>query len=93
MHATDSILLVISLYKHILLIGIHDTDALALQEKLFLLPFSLKSKFIHQIRQTKILVIISIHFVIGLHEHVHLIGIHDIDALDLHENFPFTIFI
>ena len=50
-------------YNHLLLIRIHDIDALDLQEKL--LPFLLPSKFIHQMRQTWILIIVSILFVIG----------------------------
>ena len=50
--------------KHVLFIGIHGFDALVLQEKLFFPPFSLESKFIHQVRQTWILIIISTLMVI-----------------------------
>ena len=47
------------------LIDIHDINALDSQEKLFIPSFSLKSKFICEMRQTWILVIIFIPFVIG----------------------------
>ena len=43
---------------------VHDIDALDLQEKFFLL-FPLYSKFIREMRQTLILVIISTPFVLG----------------------------
>ena len=72
-------------YNHALHIGIRNTDALDLQEKLFLPPFSLWLKFIRETSQTWILIIISIPFVIGHCNHVHRIGIHNIDALDLQE--------
>ena len=47
-------------YNHILLIKINDIIALVWQGKRFSLPFSLQSMSIHHIRQTLILVIISI---------------------------------
>ena len=53
-------------YNHVLHIGIHDLDSLDLQEKLFFPPFSLKLMFICEKRQTWILIIISILFVIGM---------------------------
>ena len=52
-------------YNHVLLIGTHNINALHLQEKLFFLPFSLLLNFILEMRQTLILVIISILVVIG----------------------------
>ena len=52
-------------YNHVLLIRMHDLDASDLQEKLFFPSFSLQTKFIHEMRQTWILIIISIRFVIG----------------------------
>ena len=51
--------------NHVLLIGIYDINALNSQEKLFFPPFSLQKKFIHEIRQTWILVVISTILVIG----------------------------
>ena len=56
-------------------------DALDLQQKLFFPPLSLQLLFICQMRQTWILIIISIFFVIRHYNHVLLIGIHDIGAL------------
>ena len=76
-----SILFVIGHRKRVPFIVIHDIDALFSQENLFFPPFSLKSKFIHQITQTLILVIISILFMIGHHKYVFLIAIHNINAL------------
>ena len=70
-------------YKHIVLIEIHDNDALDQQEKVILSPLSFKSKFIRQKRQIWILVIISFLSVIGHYKHVFFIGIHYIDALFL----------
>ena len=67
-------------HKHILLIETHDTNALVSQERLFSPLFSLESKFIHQIRQKWIQIIIFILFVIGHHKHIFLIRIHDIVA-------------
>ena len=52
-------------YNHVLHIGIHDIKALNLQEKLFFPPFSLQLMFIRELRQTWILVIIFILFLIG----------------------------
>ena len=52
-------------YNHILLITIHGIDALDFQEKLLFPPFSLQLMFIREMRQTWILVIISILFVMG----------------------------
>ena len=52
-------------YNHVLLIGIHDIDALDLQKKLFFPPFSLQSQFIREMRQTWIPKIISTSFVVG----------------------------
>ena len=89
-----SIHFVIDIYKHVFLIGIHDIDALVSKEKLFLLPFSLESKFVYKRRQMLILKIIFILFVIGLHKHVLLIEVHDIDALPLQEKLflpPFSL--
>ena len=56
---------VIGLYNHIFLFGIHDIDALVWHEVLFFPPLSSKSKFIHQIRQTWIPMVIFIPFMIG----------------------------
>ena len=53
------------LYSNVLLIVVHDINALDLQEKLFVLPFSLELMFIYEIRQTWILIITSIFFVMG----------------------------
>ena len=47
-------------YNHVHLIRIHEIDVLDLQENLFFPPFSLLLKFIHGMRQTWILIIISI---------------------------------
>ena len=57
-----SILMVIERDKHIILFGIHSFDSLVLQEKLLFPPFSSESKFIHQMRQTWIVMIISIFY-------------------------------
>ena len=51
--------------NHVLLIGMDNIYALKLQEKLFFPSFSLSSKFLHQMRQTWILIVTSIRFVIG----------------------------
>ena len=67
-------------YNHVFHIGIHDIDALVWPKRLFLPLFSLESKFIHQIGQKRILVIISILFVIGHNKHICLIGEHDINV-------------
>ena len=87
-----STLFVIGLYSHVHLIGIHDVDAWIWQEKLFFLPFSLLLKLICEIRQTWICVIISILFFIGHYNHVHLIGIHEVDALIWQEKLFFPPF-
>ena len=55
--------------------------ALVWQENLSSPPFSLYLKFIYQIRQTWILLIIFILFVIGHHNQALLTVMHDIDAL------------
>ena len=73
-------------------IGKHNIDAFDLQEKLFFPPFSLQSMFIHEIRQTWKLIIILIIFVNGHYNHVLHIGIHDINAMELHEKFFFLPF-
>ena len=66
--------------------------SLDLQENLFFPSFSLKSKFIHELRQTYIFIIISIIFATGHCNRVHLFGIHDIDALIWQENLFFPSF-
>ena len=76
-----SVLFVIAHHNQVLLIGIYDTVALVWQEKLFLPPFFVESKFIYQLRQTWILIIISIFYMIQHYNHVLLIGIHDIGDL------------
>ena len=57
--------MVIEHNKHILLIGMHVFDALVLQEKLSFPTISLESKFILQIGQAWIHIIISIRLVLG----------------------------
>ena len=52
-------------YNHVHLIGMHDIDALAWQEKPFFPPFSLQLKFIREMRQTRIHLIIIVLFVMG----------------------------
>ena len=96
-HVTISILLVIRQNKHILLIRIHSFDALLLQEKLLFLPFFLESKFIHQMGQAWIHMIIYVLFVIRHYKNILLNCIHDFDALvllneenlDSHDNLYF----
>ena len=83
-----TILFMIQHHKDIPLIRIHNMNVLVQQEKLFLLQFSLTSKFICQNRQTWILVIISIIFTIWHRKHILLIRINNIDALVLYEE-PF----
>ena len=56
---------VIGHYNHVHLIGIKDIDAFNLQEKLFFPPSFLSLMFTREMRQTWILVIISILFVMG----------------------------
>ena len=53
-------------YYHVLHIGMHDLGGLDLQEKLFFPLFSLQLMFIREMRQTWILIIISIIFVMAL---------------------------
>ena len=60
-----SILFVVAHYNHDYLIGIHDIFALDFQEKHFFPPFSLKSRFIRAMRQTWMLIIVSVLFVMG----------------------------
>ena len=64
----------------ILHVGINDIDALVSSEKLFLFPF-LELKFIFQLGETWIHIIISFIFMIGHRKHIPLLGINDIDAL------------
>ena len=68
-------------YKHIHLIGIHGSNALVWEEKLFFPTFSLELKFIPQIQPTWINVINFIPFVIWYYKHNLLIRILNIDAL------------
>ena len=79
----------IGLYKHIPLIGINDIDALVSQEKLLFLPF-FKLKFIFQLGEARIHIIIAIHFMIGHHKHILLIRVNDIDDLVLEEKLLFV---
>ena len=53
-------------HNHVLLIGIHNIDALDLEEMLFFPPFSFQLKFTYEKRQTWILIIISIFSIIGI---------------------------
>ena len=76
-------------YIKVLLIGIHDIDALDLQQKLFFSTICLIIKFIYEMRQTWILIIILILFINGQYSHVLFIGIRNIDALDLQEKLSF----
>ena len=76
-------------YNQVFHIGIHDIDALDLQEKPFFPPFSLESKFVHQMGQTWILEIISILFVIRHYKQVLFIGVHSFNALVLQEKLLF----
>ena len=69
--------------------GIHGFDALVLQEKLFFPSFSLESKFVHQMGETWILLMISTLMVIVHSEHIFVIGMHDFAALDSLEKFLF----
>ena len=48
--------------NHVLLIGVYDIDASIRQEKFFFWPFFVESKLIRQMRQTWILIIISIFY-------------------------------
>ena len=61
-----SILFVNEHYNHVHLFRIHDIDALIWQEKLFFPPFSLLLKFIREIGQTWIFIIISIFLLLGI---------------------------
>ena len=83
---------VIGHYNHVFLIGIHDIGALVWQEKYFFPPFSIKSKFNYQLKQTMIQVTIYMFFVIGHYNHVLLIRIYDIDALVCQEKLSFPPF-
>ena len=69
-------------HKHFLLVGINDIDALVSKEKLLLLPI-LELKYVFQLAQTWIHIVISFHFMIGHHKHVLLVGINDIDAFGI----------
>ena len=60
--------------------GIHDFDAWDWQEMLYFPPFNFESKFIRQIGQTFILIIISITFGIRHYKHITLIVMHGFDA-------------
>ena len=51
--------------NNVLLVRIHNIDVPNLPEKLSFLSFSLQLKFIHEVRQTWILITISIPFAIG----------------------------
>ena len=70
---------------------IHDIDALDLQEKIFFPPFFMQLMFIHEMRQTWILIIIYIFFIMGT-TIMFSIRIHDIDALNLEEKLFFPPF-
>ena len=78
-----------STVKYVLFFGIHGFGALILQEKLFFPPFSLESKFAHQIRHTWILMIISILMVIEHNKHIFVIRMLGFDALDFLEKLKF----
>ena len=69
------ILFVIGLNKLVLLIVIHDIDALVWHEMLFFPLLSSKSKFIHQMRETWIIVTIFVLFMIVCHTHIFHIRI------------------
>ena len=84
-----SVLFVIMHDKHILLIWIHDFDALVLQEMFFFPPFSLESNFIPQNGQTWILIVIYILLGIRHSKSIFLFGIHGFDALVLQETLFF----
>ena len=60
--------------------------------KAFSPPFSVQSKFICQMRQTWILKIIFILFVVGHYNHFILIVVHNIDALVWQEKLSFPPF-
>ena len=62
-------------YKHIHLIGIHGFDALIWQEKLFIPPFYLESKFIPQIGDIWNLIIISTLLTVEHYKHILVLGI------------------
>ena len=78
-------------YNHILHIGKHDFDALDLQEKHFILPFSRYIMFTGEMRQTWILTITPFCS-LWHYNHVLSIGMHDIDALDLQKKLFFPPF-
>ena len=84
-HMIITVLFVIWCHKQIFLNRIQVFDALVLQEKLLLPSLSLEPKFMRQIGQTWILIIVSIHFMIGRYKHVFFFGIHGFEALVLQE--------
>ena len=66
--------------KDILHVGINDIDALVSLEKLLLLPF-LELKFVFQLGETWIHIIISFILMIGHRKHILLVWINDSNAL------------
>ena len=79
-------------YNHVLDIGIHDINSLDLQEKLFFPPFSLLSKFIQEMRQTWIPIIIPILFVIGIIIMFSILGYMILMLEFLKKSFSFHLF-
>ena len=79
-------------YKHILLIGINDFDALVLKKKLLFLPV-LEIKLIFQLGTTWIHIIISFSFIFGHPKHILFFGINDIDAMVSQEKLDFLPFL
>ena len=88
-----SIRFVIGHYNHVHLIGIHDIGALIWQEMLFFPPVSLLLKFIHEIRQTWMLIIISVLFVIGATIMFSSLGYTMLMLWICKKNFSFSIFL
>ena len=82
-------------HNHLLLIRIHDIDALVWQEKLFFLHIFCRIK-VYPSNETNLDSYNNLHyfFVIRHYNHVFLIGLHDIGALDLQEKLflpPFSL--
>ena len=87
-----SILSIIGHNNHVYLIGIHDTEALDLQEKAFLSTIFIITK-VHPWNDLNLDAHNKIHsFGYWRNNHVLLIGIHDIVALDLREKLFFPPF-
>ena len=91
-HIIISFLSMIRYHKLIPRIGVNEIEALVSFKKICSHHF-LESKFICQLGQTRIHIIITFLFMIGYHKLIFLIGINDIDDQFHKKSLSFTFFL